>query len=39
MLTNMQEDKAALFDALDTAEAALQIATGVLSTLTPQTER
>jgi len=36
---DMQEDKAALFDALDTAEAALQIAGGVLSTLTPQPER
>jgi len=36
---DMQEDKAALFDALDTAEAALQIAGGVLATLTPQPER
>ena len=36
---DMQEDKAALFDALDTAEAALNIATGVLATLTPNTER
>merc|ERR1719453_71947 len=32
---DMQEDKQALFDALDTAEAALQIAQGVLATLTP----
>jgi len=32
---DMQEDKQALFDTLDTAEAALQIAQGVLSTLTP----
>ena len=31
----MQEDKAALFDALATAEAALQIAQGVLATVTP----
>ena len=36
---DMQEDKAALFDALDTAEAALQIAGGVLATLTPQPDR
>jgi len=36
---DMQEDKAALFDALDTAEAALQIAQGVLATLTPNAER
>ena len=36
---DMQEDKQALFDALDTAEAALQIAQGVLSTLTPNEER
>jgi len=36
---DMQEDKQALFDALDTAEAALQIAQGVLSTLTPNAER
>ena len=32
---DMQEDKEALFDTLDTAEAALKIAQGVLSTLTP----
>jgi len=32
---DMQEDKAALFDTLATAEAALQIAQGVLATLTP----
>ena len=31
--------QAALFDSLDTAEAALQIAGGVLATLTPQPER
>jgi len=36
---DMQEDKQALFDALDTAEAALQIADGVLATLTPNAER
>jgi argininosuccinate lyase len=36
---DMQEDKQALFDSLDTAEAALQIASGVLSTLTPNEER
>ncbi|KAL1528923.1 hypothetical protein AB1Y20_010245 [Prymnesium parvum] len=36
---DMQEDKAALFDTLDTAEAALQIAGGVLATLTPQPDR
>jgi len=36
---DMQEDKQALFDALDTAEAALQIADGVLATLTPQAAR
>jgi argininosuccinate lyase len=31
---DMQEDKAALFDALDTADAALKIADGVLGSLT-----
>jgi len=36
---DMQEDKQALFDALDTAEAGLQIADGVLATLTPQPDR
>lgn len=36
---DMQEDKQALFDSLDTAEAALQIASGVLATLTPNEER
>jgi len=36
---DMQEDKAALFDSLATAEAALQIACGVLSTLTPVPDR
>lgn len=36
---DLQEDKAALFDALDTAEAALQIAQGVLSTITPKPEK
>ena len=36
---DMQEDKQALFDSLDTAEAALQIAAGVLSTLTPHEPR
>ena len=36
---DMQEDKQALFDALDTAEAALQIADGVLATLTPNEAR
>jgi len=36
---DLQEDKQALFDALDTAEAALQIAQGVLSTLTPNEAR
>ncbi len=36
---DMQEDKAALFDALDTAEASLQIATGVLATLTPNKDK
>jgi len=36
---DMQEDKAALFDSLDTAEAALQIASGVLATLTPNAAR
>jgi len=36
---DMQEDKQALFDALDTAEAALQIAAGVLSTLSPNEEK
>ena len=35
---DMQEDKAALFDALATAEAALQIAQGVLATVTPNEE-
>ena len=32
---DLQEDKAALFDALDTVEASLQIASGVLATITP----
>ena len=36
---DMQEDKQALFDALGTAEAALQIADGVLATLTPREEK
>ena len=36
---DMQEDKEALFDALDTAKAALQIATGVLATLEPKPDR
>lgn len=36
---DMQEDKEAAFDALDTAEAALQIATGVLATLEPKPDR
>jgi len=36
---DLQEDKQALFDILNTVEASLQIATGVLSTLTPQPER
>ena len=36
---DMQEDKEALFDALDTAKAALQIATGVLATLEPRPDR
>merc|ERR1719331_1225597 len=36
---DMQEDKQALFDTLDTAEAALQIAQGVLATLTPNEQR
>ena len=36
---DMQEDKQALFDNLETAEAALQIAQGVLATLTPKPER
>ena len=36
---DLQEDKAALFDALDTVEASLQIASGVLATITPVPER
>ena len=36
---DMQEDKEALFDALDTAKAALQIATGVLATLEPRPDK
>ena len=36
---DMQEDKQALFDNLETAEAALQIAQGVLATLTPNETR
>jgi argininosuccinate lyase len=36
---DMQEDKKALFECLDTAEAGLQIAAGVLSTLTPNETR
>eukprot|EP00965_Chrysotila_dentata_P253714 6211388-Pleurochrysis_carterae.AAC.1 len=34
-----QEDKQALFDTLETVDAALKIASGVLSTLTPQPTR
>jgi len=36
---DLQEDKQALFDTLGTIEAALQIASGVLATLTPQPDR
>mmetsp|Transcript_41014 Transcript_41014/g.68137 ORF Transcript_41014/g.68137 Transcript_41014/m.68137 type:complete len:457 (-) Transcript_41014:476-1846(-) len=36
---DLQEDKQALFDVLDTARASLQIACGVLTTLEPQADR
>jgi len=36
---DLQEDKQALFDTLETVDAALKIASGVLSTLTPQPTR
>ena len=36
---DLQEDKEPLFDAVDTVNSALQIATGVLSTLTVHAER
>merc|ERR1712185_715152 len=35
---DLQEDKEALFDAVETANDCIQIATGVLSTLEPQVE-
>jgi len=36
---DLQEDKYALFDTLDTVQAALKITSGVLATLTPNAER
>lgn len=36
---DLQEDKEPLFDAVDTLSATLQIATGVISTLTPNPKR
>uniref|UniRef100_A0A6T7IZX9 Argininosuccinate lyase n=1 Tax=Coccolithus braarudii TaxID=221442 RepID=A0A6T7IZX9_9EUKA len=36
---DLQEDKQALFDTLETVEAALKIASGVLATLEPQPQR